>query len=100
MLTRAAGALRTPRQHHGPDGPVEQGEIRFAVEVLVGLSAPWPLLDEILPALWAVTTRERYRESAAVAGGTVVDVDVELIGRDPRQLSLERAVSEDGIATG
>ena len=96
----AAGALKTAREHHGPAGPVADGEIGFAGEVLLDLREPWPLIDEVLPALWAVTTQEPYRESAAVAGGTVVDVDVELIGSDPRQLSLEEAVSEDGLATG
>ncbi|RLM49149.1 ArsR family transcriptional regulator, partial [Halorubrum sp. Atlit-28R] len=89
----AAGALRTAREHHGPDGPISPEEAGFAGDVLLELTEPWPLLDEVLPALWAVTTRACYREDAAVAGGVLVECETEVMGRRPRQLSLQEATT-------
>ena len=93
----AAGALRTARSHHGPDGPVSPEEVGFAGDVLLELTEPWPLLDEVLPALWAVTARACYREDAAVAGGALVERETEVMGRRPRQLSLQEATSGELI---
>jgi len=93
----AAGALRTARDHHGPDGPVSPEDVGFAGDVLLELTEPWPLLDEVLPALWAVTTRACYREDAAVAGGVLVECETEVMGRRPRQLSLQEATSGELI---
>ncbi|KOX94245.1 hypothetical protein AMR74_16155 [Halorubrum tropicale] len=90
----AAGALRTGRQHHGPDGPVVPEEIGFAGDVLLDLEEPWPLIDEVLPALWAVTARDTYRRDADVAGSALVEPDVEVMGERPRQRSLQETINE------
>jgi hypothetical protein len=89
----AAGALRTAREHHGPDGPVPPKELGFTGNVLMELTEPWPLLDEVLPALWAVTARACYREDAAVAGSAPIKRETEMMGRRPRQLSLQEATT-------
>lgn len=34
---------------------------------LLELTEPWPLADEVLPVLWAMTVRVCYQEDAAVA---------------------------------
>ncbi|MFY4815482.1 DUF5817 domain-containing protein [Haloarcula sp. AONF1] len=95
----AAGALRTGRKHHGPDGPVEEEDIGFAGDVLLDLEEPWPLIDDVLPALWAVTTRDSYRRDADVAGAALAEPDVEVMGKRPRQLSLQEATNEGVRAT-
>ena len=89
----AAGALRTARTHHGPDGPVPPDDVGFAGDVLLELTEPWPLIEEILPALWAVTARDLYRQDAAVAGAALIEPEVEVMGKRPRQLSLHEATT-------
>ena len=89
----AAGALRTARRHHGPDGPVDPGEVGFAGDALLDLEEPWPLIDEVLPALWAVTARDAYRTDADVAGAALAEPEVEVMGKRPRQLSLQEATT-------
>lgn len=88
----AAGALRTAREHHGPDGPATAEDIGFAGAVLLDLKEPWPLIDEVLPALWAVTARDIYRQDADVAGATLAEREAGLMGQRPRQLSLQEAI--------
>jgi hypothetical protein len=61
------------------------------IDVLLELTEPWPLIEEILPALWAVTARDSYRQDAAVAGAALVESEVEVMGIRPRQLSLQEA---------
>jgi hypothetical protein len=51
------------------------------------------LIEEILPALWAVTARDLYRQDAAVAGAALIEPEVEVMGKRPRQLSLHEATT-------
>jgi len=87
----AAGALRTAREHYSPDGPVDKDDVGFAGDVLLDLEEPWPLIDEVLPALWAVTARETYRQDADVAGAALTEPEVKIMGQRHRQLSLQEA---------
>jgi hypothetical protein len=42
-----------------------------------------------------VTARACYREDAAVAGGALVKRETEIMGRRPRQLSLQEATTRE-----
>lgn len=60
----AAKALRVGRQHHGPGDPVTDPGWPYngfsEPPDLRALHHPEPLIDHILPALWAIRQREEY----------------------------------------
>ena len=67
----AATVLRVGREHHGPGDDIEAfGQLFDEVTDPPDpreLSQPWPWLDHVLPALWGVRVRERYRDDPDVA---------------------------------
>lgn len=66
----AAKALRVGQQHHGPGGPVTDPGWPYNgysdPPDLRALQHPEPLLNNILPALWAVRQREEYCDDTEI----------------------------------
>ena len=67
----AAKVLRVGRQHHGPGDDIDDPRWPFTGVTDPPdpreLCQPWPWLDHVLPAMWGVRVRPRYRDDPHVA---------------------------------